>query len=75
VQVPVHVMSPRALALADYILHKAPYHSVSNYERRVDEGVRLSFLEFVEQQHKESRDNKDLEGDCALFDWDRSHVH
>ena len=76
-QVPVHVMSPRALALADYILHKSMYWSVSNYERRVDEleSVQQSFLQSVEQQHKESRDNKDLEGDCALFDRDSSHVH
>ena len=74
-QVPVPVMSHRALALADFILHKSMYWSVSNYERRVDESVRQSFLQFVEQQHKESRDNKDLEGDCVLFDRDSSHVH
>jgi len=67
VQVPVPVMSHRALGLADFILHKSMYWSVSNYERRVDEGVRQSFLQFVEGQHKESRHNQELAGDCALF--------
>ena len=74
-QVPVPVMSHRALGLADFILHKSMYWSVSNYERRVDEGVLRPFLQFVEQQHKESRDNNELEGDCALFERYRSNVH
>ncbi len=46
----------------DVMLHKAPYWSFTNYDNCVDASVRVSFLSFVEDQHKESRANGDFEG-------------
>ncbi len=65
------------LALADYCMHKAPYCSISNYDSRVSEAVRRDFLDFVEKQHRESRANKDFEGDCqcVVLGQDRGNVH
>lgn len=54
------MISARLLSLVDYFLHKSPYWSVNNYEKRVDERVRVSFLRYVEQAHKDGVD--ELEG-------------
>jgi hypothetical protein len=56
-------------------MHKAPYCSISNYDNRVSEAVRRDFLDFVEKQHRESRANKDFEGDCVVLGQDRGNVH
>ena len=74
VQVSTHVLSPKAMSIADYLLHKAPYWSSSQYDHRVSENSRTrnTFLKFVEDQHKESRQNEDFEGDFALFKCDKA---
>jgi hypothetical protein len=42
------------MSLLDYFMHKAPYWSVNNYEKRVDDGVRTGFLQHVEQVHADT---------------------
>ena len=65
-QITTPILSPKLLALSDVMLHKSPYWSFNNYDTRVDERVRASFLSFVEDQHKENRADGDFEGDYAL---------
>ena len=50
-------ISPRLLSLLDYLMHKAPYWSIHNYEKRLDEDVRESFMRHVLGVHKDSRDD------------------
>ena len=59
----VYWLSPRLMALLDYFMHKAPYWSVQNYEKRVDEGVRVAFLQHVERIHADNR--SELAGLCV----------
>ena len=61
--VQVYWLSPRLMSLLDYFMHKAPYWSVNNYEKRVDDGVRTAFLQHVEQVHSGHR--RELAGMCA----------
>ena len=61
--VKVYWLSPRLMSLLDYFMHKAPYWSVNNYEKRVDDGVRTAFLKHVEKVHAEHR--SELTGMCA----------
>ncbi len=75
VQVSTHVLSPKAMSIADYLLHKAPYWSSSQYDHRVSENSRNTFLTFVEDQHKDSRKNADFEGDSALLKCDKATCH
>ena len=75
VQVSTHVLSPKAMSIADYLLHKAPYWSSSQYDHRVSENSRNTFLKFVEDQHKDSRQNEDFEGDSALLKCDKATCH
>ena len=56
----VHWLSPRFLSLLDYLLHKSPYWSISNYDRRVDENIRDGFMHHVVKVHKDSR--QELQG-------------
>jgi hypothetical protein len=63
VTVKVYWLSPRLMLLLDYFMHKAPYWSVQNYEKRVDDGVRTAFLQHVEQVHDENR--RELAGMCV----------
>lgn len=51
--------------LVDYMLHKSPYWSVSNYIKRVPEEVRTHFLDLVYKQHSQGHD--ELEGDLHLY--------
>ena len=51
------------MSLLDYFMHKAPYWSVNNYEKRVDDGVRTAFLQHVEKDHAGHR--SELTGMCA----------
>ncbi len=37
-------------------MHKAPYQSVQNYEKRVDASVHIAFLRYVELVHASNRD-------------------
>ena len=75
VQVSTHVLSPKAMSIADYLLHKAPYWSSSQYDHRVSENSRNTFLKFVEDQHTDSRQNQDFEGDSALLKCDKATCH
>ena len=43
------------LGLVDYLLHKAPYWSVNNFEHYVDQSVRDSFLKYVESAHHDNQ--------------------
>ena len=61
--VKVYWLSPRLMSLLDYFMHKAPYWSVNNYEKRVDVGVRTAFLRHVEQVHADNR--RELTGMCV----------
>ena len=54
--VPVLLFSPKFLGLLDWFLHKAPYWSVHNYEKRVDPQVRSSFLRLVEEARAANED-------------------
>ncbi len=56
-------LSPRLMSLLDYFMHKAPYWSVQNYEKRVDYGVRTAFLQHVEKVHVDNR--RELAGMCV----------
>jgi hypothetical protein len=58
------VISVKLLTLVDYMLHKSPYWSSTNYAKRVPEQVRLNFLGLVEQQHNQG--HRELEGDLHL---------
>ena len=62
----VAAISPRLLSLLDYFLHKAPYWSVNNYEKRLSEGVREGFMQHVLKAHKESWE--DLNGSNGEFE-------
>ena len=53
----VNWFSPRLMSLLDYLMHKAPYWSIYNYEKRLDENVRDAFMRHVLEVHKESRDD------------------
>lgn len=53
--VKVHWFSPQLLSLLDYFIHKSPYWSVHNYESRVDEDVRESFMRHCLKVHKDNR--------------------
>ena len=58
-------ISPRLLSLLDYLMHKAPYWSVQNYEKRLDEDVRV--MQHVIGVHKDFRENlTGLSGKCSL---------
>ena len=61
--VKVYWLSPLLMSLLDYFMHKAPYWSVQNYEKRVDYGVCTAFLQHVEQVHDENR--RELAGMCV----------
>ena len=69
-QITTPVLSPKLLALSDVLLHKSPYWSFNNYDHRVAQSVRASFLRFVEDQHKENRADGEFEGEYALLNWD-----
>ena len=56
--------SVKLLSLFDYMLHKSPYWSYSNYDKRVPDAVRTSFMEVVANQHKKG--HKELEGNFHL---------
>ena len=62
----VNWFSSRLLSLLDYFLHKAPYWSVQNYEKRLSEGVREGFMRHVLQAHKDSWE--DLQGSNGKFE-------
>jgi hypothetical protein len=51
------------MSLLDYFMHKAPYWSVQNYEKRVDYGVRTAFLQHVEKVYVDNR--RELAGMCV----------
>ena len=53
----VNWLSPRLMSLMDYLMHKAPYWSIYNYEKRLEEDVRNAFMRHVLEVHKESRDD------------------
>ncbi len=53
----VNWLSPRLMSLLDYLMHKAPYWSVQNYEKRLKEDVRDSFMRHVFDVHTESRED------------------
>ena len=52
------------MSLLDYLMHKAPYWSISNYDsvykKGLDEDVRDAFMRHVCAVHKQSRE--DLKG-------------
>ena len=50
------LFSPKFLGLMDWFLHKAPYWSAHNYEKRVDPQVRSAFLKYVEDGHTSNED-------------------
>ncbi len=62
----VNWFSSRLLSLLDYFLHKAPYWSVQNYEKRLSEGVREGFMRHVLQAHKDSWE--DFQGSNGKFE-------
>ena len=67
----VAAISPRLLSLLDYFLHKAPYWSVNNYEKRLNEGVRKGFMRHVLQSHKDSREElSGSNGEFELPNWE-----
>ena len=53
----VNWLSPRLMSLLDYLMHKAPYWSVQNYEKRLKEDVRDTFMRHVCKVHTESRED------------------
>jgi hypothetical protein len=61
----VNWISSRLMSLLDYLMHKAPYWSVHNYEKRLDEDVRDAFMRHVIGVHKEFRE--DLTGLSGKF--------
>ena len=61
----VHWFSPRLISLLDYFMHKAPYWSVHNYEKRLDEDVRESFMRHAMKVHSDSRE--ELTGSSGEF--------
>ena len=67
-------ISPKLLGLLDYFMHKAPYWSVNNYEKRVDAPVRNTFLRHVENVHHENRDALAGVSGCASIQT-RRHKH
>ena len=70
----VFYISAKLLGLLDYFMHKAPYWSVNNYEKRVEAGVRRVFLRHVEGFHKENREELAGISGCASLPHD-SIVH
>jgi len=58
------VISVKLLVLFDYLMHKSPYWSSFNYEKRVPEQVRISFLDIVERAHNQG--HAELEGDFPV---------
>ena len=67
----VNWISPRLLSLLDYFLHKAPYWSIYNYEKRLSEGVREGFMRHVLQSHKDSREDlTGSNGESELPNWE-----
>ena len=67
----VNWISSRLLSLLDYFLHKAPYWSVNNYEKRLNEGVREGFMRHVLQAHKDSREElTGSNGEFELPNWE-----
>ena len=62
----VHYISSRLLSLLDYFLHKAPYWSVQNYEKRLSEGIREGFMRHVLQSHKDNWE--ELNGSNSKFE-------
>ena len=60
-----HWFSPRLLSLLDYFIHKSPYWSVHNYEQRLDEDIRESFMRHCMKVHKDGR--QDLTGESRAF--------
>ena len=75
----VFYISAKLLGLLDYFMHKAPYWSVNNYEKRVEAGVRRVFLRHVEGFHKENREELAGISGCASLPHDSivhsSHSH
>ena len=61
----VYWFSPWLMSLLDDLMHKAPYQSISNYEKRLDEDVRDAFMRHVCEVHKQSRE--DLKGLSGEF--------
>ena len=62
----VNYISSRLLSLLDYFLHKAPYWSVQNYEKRLSEGIREGFMRHVLQSHQDNRE--ELNGSDCKFE-------
>ena len=48
------VLSRRFLVLLDYLLHKSPYWSTGNYEKRVHQQIRSFFVERCEESHRKN---------------------
>ena len=59
------VISPRLLALLDYLLHKLPYWSFGNYDKRVNEQIHTLFVAKCKETHRKALDDK-LEGNELL---------
>lgn len=57
--------SPQLFGLLDYFIHKSPYWSVHNYEQRLDEDIRESFMRHCMKVHKAGR--QDLTGESRAF--------
>ncbi len=68
------IFPQKLLGLLDYFMHKAPYWSVNNYEKRVEAGVCRVFLRHVEGFHKENREELAGISGCASLHHD-SIVH